>query len=142
MRKRWIIISVAAGLLALAITGGAIFAHGPGGRWGHSNGADTARMAELLNVEESQVQEAYRQLRRENQDEALQFRLDRLVEGEVMEQEQADAIMEWYQARPNEMPHGLLGQGFGRHGFHGRGHGSHMRPEVLQPAYTTPSNAR
>jgi hypothetical protein len=142
MRKRWIIISVAAGLLALAITGGAIFAQGPGGKWGHSDEANIGRMAELLNVEESQVQDAFRQVRRENQDESLQLTLDRLVEGEAMEQDQADAIMEWYQQRPDDIPPGLLGRGFGGRGFHGRGHGGQMRAHALQPAYTAPANSQ
>ena len=148
MRKRWIIISVATGLLALAITGGAIFAHGPGGKRGDSKEANIGRMAEILNVDESQVQDAFRQVRRENQDKSLQLGLDRLVEGEAMEQEQADAIMEWYQQRPDDIPPGLLGRGFGGRDFHGRSHGrghggqrSHggqTRGHALQPAYTAP----
>ena len=142
MRKRWIIISVATGLLALAITGGAIFAHGPGGKRGDSKEANIGRMAEILNVDESQVQDAFRQVRRENQDKSLQLGLDRLVEGEAMEQEQADAIMEWYQQRPDDIPPGLLGRGFGGRDFHGRSHGrSHggqTRTHALQPAYTAP----
>ena len=121
MRKRWIIITLAAGLLALAITGGAILAHGPGGKGGLSSDASISRVAELLAVEESDVRDAYVQVRRENEDAALQTRLDKLVEDESITQDLADDIMEWFEDRPEDMPPGLLRQETGRRDFHRRG---------------------
>ena len=125
MRKRWIFITLAAGLMALGITGGVILAHGPGGKGGLSSDASITRVAEILEVEESDVRDAYGQIYRENQDAALQARLDKLVEDETVTQDEADAIMDWFEDRPEDMPPGLLRQEsrrreFGQHGGKGR----------------------
>ncbi len=99
-QKRWILIPVISGLLAMAITGGAIFAqsNGHAGKFG-SNGI-FSRVAEILGVEETELQGAFTEARREGQDAALQNKLYRGVEDELFTQEDADQVMEWFQARP------------------------------------------
>ena len=49
-------------------------------------------------------------------DEALQARLDKLVEAGRITQEQADELKAWYDERPEGVPG--LGFGFGKHSFH------------------------
>ena len=101
MKKRWLFIPLAVGLLALLITSGAILAQGnshPGGG-GAVNGL-ASRVAEILGLEEETVQNAFNQAIREHQNEHLQSMLDRLVEAERLTQDEADAVERWFQARP------------------------------------------
>lgn len=100
-RKRWFIVPVVAGLLALTITGGAIFAQGnSGGPGGTGRQGIITRVSEILGLEESTVQDAFRQAHQEQQEAGLQNRLDQLVANEKLTQEEADAITEWYQDKP------------------------------------------
>ena len=76
MKKRWLLIPVVAGLLALVITGGAIFAQGNGHPGGGGPVKEIAsRVAEILGLEEATVQSAFDQAIREQQDARLQARL-------------------------------------------------------------------
>lgn len=90
-----------AGLLALAVTGGAIFAQGnSGGPGGIRHQGIVTRVAEILGLEEATVQDAFSQAHQEQQDAHLQSRLDQLVANEKLTQDEADAIRQWYQAKP------------------------------------------
>jgi hypothetical protein len=103
MKKRWLFIPlIMVGLLALVATSGAIFAQGNGhpGGGGAVKGL-ASRVAEILDLDEETVQTAFNQAIREHQDEHLQAILDRLVEAERLAQDEANAIMRWYQARPD-----------------------------------------
>lgn len=106
MKKRWILIPVAVGLLALVVTGGAIFAQGnnhpgPGG----SGPGLASRVAEILGLEESVVQSAFTQAIRERQDAHLQSRLDHLVSNERITADDAGAVFQWFQDRPDAAVH-------------------------------------
>ena len=69
-------------------------------------------------IDLQQLKDAFTQAQREMQDEALQSRLQKLVDEGKITQEEADQYLEWWQSRPNiELPE--LG-GFGGHG-HGGG---------------------
>lgn len=95
-----------------------------------------ARMANILGLEEEQVQEAYEQARQEMRDERFEEmvgqRLDSLVESGRITQEQADELRDWYASRPDSfwLASGLnRGKEAGRHKgrtFDGRGYSSHM----------------
>ena len=102
MKKRWFVIPVAAGLMALVVTGGAIFAHGNGhGFSGGKAGQElTTRVAEILGLEQSVVQSAFDKAISERHDAALENILGRLVSSDRITQEKADAILRWYQSRP------------------------------------------
>jgi len=101
LKKRWYMVPVAAGLLALAVTGGAIFAQGnSGGPGGFRHQEFVARVAEILGLDEATVQDAFSQAHQEQQDAALQSKLADLVASEKLTQQAADAIYQWYQARP------------------------------------------
>ena len=101
IHKRWIIVPIVTGLLALAITGGAIFAHGNGhGNTFDSNGIIT-RVAEILGVEQTELEDAFTQAVREGQDEAIQNKLESGVEQGRLSQEDASLILGWFQERPD-----------------------------------------
>ena len=121
MRKRWIIVPMIAGLLALGIMGGTAAAQSAGG----SDGASPvrgllSRVASILGIEQSQVEDAFQQAAQEMKLERVQSKLDYMVEQGRITQEQATEYFEWYQSRPDIG----IGRGFG---FGGRGFGQHMR---------------
>jgi len=103
-KKRWLAIPLAAGVLGLALTGTVILAHG-GGPGGLRANDTAARLAEILQLEEAQVQAAFDQMHRENEDQRLQAMLDRLVAAERIDPELAQQVMVWYQARPESTIH-------------------------------------
>jgi hypothetical protein len=71
------------------------------------------RVAEILSIEEEELKSAVAQARQEMMDEAFERRLDRLVEEEVITEEEAQDYLEWWQERPDvPMDFGLRG------GFH------------------------
>ncbi len=106
--RRWLVIPAIAGLAAVAALGG-IAAAGGGER-----GETGSRVAEILELDEQTVTDAFKQAMQQRFDEALQARLDTLVEAERITQEQADEIKAWYDERPEGVP----GFGFGKRGFH------------------------
>ena len=106
--RRWLVIPAIAGLAAVAALGG-IAAAGGGER-----GETGSRVAEILELDEQTVTDAFKQAMQQRFDEALQARLDKLVEAGRITQEQADEIKAWYDERPEGVP----GFGFGKRGFH------------------------
>jgi hypothetical protein len=100
-KKRWYLVPVAAALLALAVTGGAIFAQGNSGGHGRIGPQGIAtRVAEILGLDEAAVLDALRQARQERQDAGLQSRLAQLVADKKLTQDESNAIRQWYQDRP------------------------------------------
>ena len=84
MRKRWILIAVAVGLLAAAITGGVALAWGGSGHgWGWGRGdhderksAVAAKVAEILGTDEQETADAIEQANQEVREEVQQAALD------------------------------------------------------------------
>ena len=84
MRKRWILIALAVGLLAAAITGGAALAWGgPGHGWGWGQGdhderksAVAAKVAEILGTDAQETADAIAQANQEVREEIQQAKLD------------------------------------------------------------------
>ncbi len=127
MKRRWIFVPLLVGLLAIGVTGGAVFAQGDGTGGDSPAQSFVSRVAAILGLDEAQVQDAFKQATREMQDEAVQQKLARLVEQGRLTQEQADEYLEWYQSRPDTLPPGLPFRGLGGRGFFGErfrgGHG-------------------
>ena len=122
MRRRWLLVPIVLGLLALAITGGAVMAQDGGSD--SSSKTFAGRVAAILKLEESTVQDAFNQARSEAQEERLQSKLDRLVEAGEITQEQADQYMEWFRSRPEgilERLHHRSHSEFGSFGGHRSG---------------------
>lgn len=125
MKKRWLFIPLFLALLALGVTAGATLAYGGGG--GDSSAESFAsRVAVILGLEESTVQDAFNQATDEAREDRVTSKLDRLVEEGSITQEQADEYLSWFQARPDGVLRGLHSRGFGMHGhFGGRMFGGH-----------------
>ncbi len=117
MKKRWLFVTLLVGILAIGISGGAVLALGDGTSGDSPSKNLVSRVAAILGIEEAQVQDAFDQAAKEMQDEALQQRLDRLVEQGRLTQEQADEYQQWYQSRPESLSPGFQFHGFGGRGF-------------------------
>ena len=116
-RKRWVIVSVAAAMLAVGVLAVGVVA----AQNDDDSDSDSfaARVAEILNLDEDTVADAMEQAAREMREDAVKGKLDALVaEGEIT-QTQADEYMTWIQSAPDGF-HGLKGRGFGHHGKRGR----------------------
>ena len=144
MKKRWVFITLLVGALVLGVTGGAALAQGTGGTSGSTPlKSFSARVAAILGLDEAKVQGAMKQAATEMQNDALQQRLDRMVQAGRLTQAQADQIKQWYQSRPDVLgPVGPFGGGGFHHGmmrggFGGFGMGS---DHAVPPAPTQGSS--
>ena len=138
MRRRWIVVPVVVGLMAIGLTGGAVMAQTDedGGKSSPLQSL-ASRVASILGIDEAQVQDAFDQAATELRDEAMQSKLAALVENGRLTQEQSDEYLEWYQSRPaDSFQRGIPGLRFGgghhRHGRRGWG------PGRFQPPATAP----
>jgi len=122
MKRKWLMVPLVTGLLAAGLTGATVLAHNDDGEQEAPKDALAAKVAEILGIDEQDVGDALTEARQEVRSERTQHRLNDLVEAGQMTQEEADAYMEWYEARPDggQGGHGLFGFKRG-HGF-GGGH--------------------
>ena len=100
--------------MALGVAGGVVMAQEGDGDSPIRSFA--SRVAAILGIEETQVQDAMDQARREMFDERVQIWLDEMVASGRITQEQADEYKAWIESRPE----GSFGH-FGKRGFRGRG---------------------
>ena len=139
MKKRWFLAPVATAIVAVSVvTGGVALAQEDGASGTPVVSSFASRVAAILGIDETQVQDAMKQARQEMRDEAVQNKLDAMVAQGRLTQEQADSYLEWYKSRPDDIP-GFrgLGFGFGRHGHgfgHGFGHGMRQQESWQSPA--------
>ena len=118
IRKRWLVVTAAA-LMAVGLTAGAVFATGlpgPGiggppwanghdsdGRMGKSGAVANRifeRVAQIIDVEQETLENAFATAHHELADEQFAAKMDTLVENETLTREQADAAINWFAARP------------------------------------------
>ncbi|MBI2164865.1 MAG: hypothetical protein HYU29_00450 [Chloroflexi bacterium] len=114
MKKRWLFVPLLVAALVLGITGGTVLAQGGGTSGDSPLKSFATRVAAILGLDEAKVQSAFNQAAKEMQDEALQQKLDRMVEQGRLTKEQADQTKQWYQSRPEALS---PGSPFGGHGF-------------------------
>ena len=118
IRKRWLIASATAVLLAAGLMAGAVFAvNSPipalgghaglageraGGIGNHDATYDRfiQRVAEILGIESETVGSAFATAQHELADEQFATKMDTLVEDGTLTREQADAANAWFTARP------------------------------------------
>ena len=143
-RKKFIIIGLLATVLLVGSIGGVALAQ-------TGNGDDSqpktllARVAEILGIDQQKLEDAFAQAQSDMRDEALDSRLQKLVDEGKITEEEAAQYKAWWQARPDMEPYrqqlkewqetqpdmplpGRFGH-FARHGFDGgmkRGAGCHF----------------
>jgi hypothetical protein len=119
-KKKWVIIGTLVGVAVLAagIIGGAVYAQSGSGSSDTSPGKSfAARVAAIQGIDQTKVENAFAQARRDMQDEALTNWLNSQVSEGRMTQQQADQYKQWWQSKPDAAEgFGPLGRGFG--GFH------------------------
>ncbi len=112
LKRKLLAIPVVAALAAGAAFGGVVLAQG-----GEDGEKTMSRVAQILEMDEQQVTDAFQDAVRTSSDEAVQAKLDMLVEKERLTQEQADEIEAWFDDRPEEL------NGFGMGNVRGAGPG-------------------
>ncbi len=135
MKRRWLMITMLVGALAVGVIGtGAALAGGNGGEGGSRINDLASRVATILGLDETQVQDAFDQAIGELREEKLQQKLDSLVESGRITEEQAQELGDWIRSRPEDLPKGLFG-GRGSHGKHKwRTHGMGHFDKAPEPA--------
>ena len=121
IRKRWFVLMAAVALLAVGLVSGVAFAangatHGIGKTFHHGKGYDAdrtgsrgdahtrvmARVAEILEVEQADLENAFKTADHEQADARFAAYTAKLVSDEAITQEQADAALAWFNGRPTE----------------------------------------
>lgn len=123
MRKRWFVVMAAVALLAVGLVSGVAFAaNGPArgfdhalrGGPGYSYDADRAgsggeaqtqllaRVAEILGVKQTDLENAFKTAHHEQADARFADYAAKLASNETITQEQADAAITWFNNRPEE----------------------------------------
>tara|TARA_B100000315_G_C14114706_1_gene379737 strand:+ start:30 stop:452 length:423 start_codon:yes stop_codon:yes gene_type:complete len=117
-RHRWLAAGLLTGILAVGVMGGTALAHTNGVDGGSPIQSVASRVAVILGLAETDVQDAMDQARTEMQNDILQHMLDHKVEQGMITQDQADEYQEWHLSRPDGLsPRRHFGfRGFG--GFH------------------------
>ena len=120
MKKRWLFSALLVVVLTIGISGGVVLAQEGDGDGDSPLKSLVSRVAAILGLEEAEVQSAFDQAAGEMQNEALQQRMDRAVEEDRLDQEQADEYMQWYQSRPESIFPEIPFRKFGPRGFGGQ----------------------
>lgn len=127
--KKFIIAMVLAAVLVAAGIGGVVLAQES------EEDAPAAKVGEFLEsvcaiyedntgdaIDPEELREAIKQARGEARDAAIEARLDRLVEEGVIDEAQAEEFLEWWEARPEDLPFKpALGGHMMQRGFSGAG---------------------
>ena len=102
--KKFIVITASvAVLLIVALVGstaGAVLAQDGDERQGR-RGALMARVAEILNIDQQDLESAFKQAQGELREQAIDDRLQELIDDGTLTEEQADEFREWIEARPD-----------------------------------------
>jgi hypothetical protein len=109
LRRKWLFIPilVVVALLVIGIIGITAYANNPPSSDNRTTFA--ARVADILGIDQAKVESAFTQANQEMRDEAMNSRLQKLIDEGKMTQEQADKYKTWMESRPN-MPEGLGNQ--------------------------------
>ena len=102
MQKSRKYIFAAVLVVALLVAGmtGAVLAQDDDGHQGRRS-ALAARVAEILNIDQQDFESAFKQAQGELREEALDSRLQELIDEGTLTQEQADELKKWMEAKPD-----------------------------------------
>ena len=103
MKKKITVIAVVAAVAVFSIAGAAVAS--AGGFGGASDAATSKwdRVAEILGVSPETMQSAIRQARSEERSARLEARLTAAVEQGIITQDEANAISEWFDGKPEAL---------------------------------------
>ena len=117
MKRRWIVASIAVAVLALGVfTAGIVFAQTTDDEDTSTVSKLASKVASILGLDEDTVEDAIAQARQELMDEAIQAKLDAMVEAGYLTRQQADEYKAWLDSRPEGI------ERFGKGWFGGRRH--------------------
>ena len=121
MKRKMFLGLAAVAILVSGITAGVAWTRVAHAEEGTTAKSFAARLATILELEEDVVQNAFKEARRDIQDERFQTRMDRLLESERITQDEADAAIEWYEERPEGINTSRRGSNSGFYGQRGSG---------------------
>ena len=130
--KKFILIALLAVIVLVGSTVGVVFAQTGNGDESQPK-ALLGRVAEILDIDQQKLEDAFTQARSEMRDEALDSRLQNLVDQGKITQDEATQYKEWWQSRPAMQLPRPFGH-FGGHGFR-----SGMRWGGGHPFYDEPN---
>ena len=142
LKKKWIIIAAAAAVLILVVGTLGVVAYAQTTTPTQPGQGKTilSRVATILGIDQKKVEDAFAQAQKEQQDDAINARLQAMVAAGKLTQDQANAYKGWLQARPN-IPPGLglpLGPMMGPQG-HGKMPGFRGMPGFPKPPVPSPT---
>jgi hypothetical protein len=128
--KKFIIIMVVAAALAVASVGGVVLAQQANGDEDETQ-PEAQHMALLERVcgiyedntgtaiDAEELRNAFAEVRGEMMDDAIESRLDKMVENGVIDEEQAQELKDWWESRPEGLPFcpGQMSPWMGGHGM-------------------------
>ena len=118
MKRLRVVIPIALATLAITIASVSIVFAQDSDKVDSTANKFTTRVAEILGLDVAEVDDAIKRARKELMNEAIEKKLNSLVENGRLDQEQADEHLSWIQSRPDGMR--AIGQHFfrklGRHG--------------------------
>ena len=110
-RKKILVVTVLTTVLVAGIIGGVVVVHAETGSAAASPGNSImARVAQILGIDQTKLQDAFIQAEKEQKAQALDTYLKNLVTQGKITQPQADQYKQWWSAKPN-LPIGVPGQG-------------------------------
>jgi len=127
LKRRWLIIPAAVGLLAMLVIAAGVVAAQTADD--DSEVSDfSARVASILGLDAQDVEDARKQAWTEMREEKLQSTLDEKVASGEITQEQADEYKAWVESAPEGFHPGRFGKRGFKKGRHGKGrHGKFWR---------------
>ncbi len=125
-RRKIILIPLGIAVLLAGSIAGIAFAQDSTGSSGNSL---FGRVATILGIDQTKLEDAFAQAQKEIRDEALTGYLDKLVEEGKITKEQADQYRGWWDSKPDALDKLAPGFGFGgRGGGFGPGCGMRIAP--------------
>lgn len=101
--KKFLVVAVLATVVLIGGIGGAVLAADNGD--GSQSKTLITRVAEILGIDQQEVEDAFTQARSEMQTETLDNYLQNLIDEGKISQEQADQYKTWLQTRPDVGPY-------------------------------------
>ena len=98
--KKFIIAAVLVAVVLIAATATIALAQGPDDNAGPGHGL-MARVAEILGINQQDLENAFKQAASEQREAAMDARFDKLVADGKITQQEADALKAWQAAKPD-----------------------------------------